>query len=133
MAENTVPKDSALAKKEESAPTTREEERYLVPAVDIYETDDGLTLVADMPGVDKDKLDIRVEDGILNIGGHCSRENKREHWYKEFEVLDYWRQFTLSEEVNTDKISAELKHGVLTLDLPKSENAKPKQIDVRVE
>lgn len=132
MAETTVSNDKALVKNEESVPSTREQDRYLVPAVDIYETEEGLTLLADMPGVDKDAIDIRVEDGLLTISGRCSHEEPSHFNYKEYDLLSYWRQFSLSEDVDVEKISANLKHGVLTLDLPKAEKAKPKKIDIKV-
>ena len=132
MAETTVSNDKALVKGEESAPATREQERYLIPAVDIFETDEGLTLLADMPGVDKDGIDIRVEEGVLTISGRCSHEQNSQQGYREYDLLNYWRQFSLSEDVDVEKISANLKHGVLTLALPKAEKAKPKKIEVKL-
>ena len=132
MAETTVSNDKALVKNEESVPSTREQDRYLIPAVDIYETEEGLTLLADMPGVDKDGVDIRVEDGLLTISGRCSHEETSHFDYKEYDLLNYWRQFSLSEDVDVEKITANLKHGVLTLGLPKAEKAKPKKIDIKV-
>jgi len=133
MAETTIQNDSALTKtNEQQVPATRETERYLIPAVDIYETDDGLTLVADMPGVDKDGVDVRVEEGVLTIKGACGHELREGNYYREFGLLDYWRQFSLNDEFDPGKIAAELKHGVLTLHLPKAEKAKPKRIEVKL-
>ncbi len=132
MAENTVSNEKALTKSEENILATREEERYLLPAVDIFETEEGLTLLADMPGVEKDGIDIRVEDGILTISGRCTHEGRPSYNYREFELNSYWRQFSLSNDVDREKISAQLKHGVLTLTLPKAEKAKPKKIEVKL-
>jgi len=111
---------------------TREPARYLVPAVDIYETPDGLTLVADVPGVDKDGLEVRVEDDVLTIRGHLARKPEQRPAWAEYELADYFRQFELTEVVDQSRIAAQLRHGVLTLSLPKAERAKPKKIDVRV-
>ena len=73
MAENTISKSDVPARTEDDGvPATRELSRYLVPAVDIYETGDALVLVADMPGVDSDGLDVRVEDGLLTVLGRSS-------------------------------------------------------------
>src|SRR5688572_23833263 len=118
----------------ERTPSTREETRYQVPPVDIFESEDGLVVVVDMPGVDKDGIDIRVDNGILTIRGKVqpiARGNGHQG-YNEFVLLDYFRQFQLSDEVDVEKISADLKHGVLTIQLPKAEKAKPRRISVKV-
>ena len=133
MAENTVDKKAlARTSDEDRALVTRESERFLIPPVDIYDTEDGLALVADMPGVDKKDLDINVAAGVLTIRGKVSREDPAPATYQEFGLLDYYRQFRLTDEVDHDKISAEVNNGVLTLHLPKAEHAKPKKIDVKV-
>jgi HSP20 family molecular chaperone IbpA len=131
MAETTIPQSNAVAMKEEPAPITHTQERYLVPAVDIYENDDGLRLVADVPGMAKDGLDIRVEEGILTIKGKTSWERRPSTSYAEYELYEYFRQFRLSDEVDHEKIGAELKHGVLYLSLPRAERAKPRKIEVK--
>lgn len=131
MAEKTIQTPNVPATQNEGAVAkTREEERYIVPAVDIYETDEGLTLVADVPGVKKDGLHVNVEDGILTIRGQSGYEPRHPVRYSEFALVDYFRQFELSEMVDPEKISARLEHGVLTLSLPKAEKAKPKKIEV---
>ena len=109
---------------------TRTRETYVVPPVDIFETDDGIVLLADLPGVERDTLDITVEAGTLGIRGRPTKHEPGEAVRQEFAVNDYYREFSLYDEVDHDKISAELKHGVLTLTLPKSERAKPKKIAV---
>jgi HSP20 family protein len=116
-----------------SMPITREENRFLVPPVDIYETDDGLTVIADLPGVQKDQIDIRVENGRLTIEGRQpSQSVVRDALASEFRLMNFYRQFVLSDEVDQDRISADLKHGVLTISLPKAEAAKPRRIEVNV-
>jgi len=134
MAEKTIPdKNVPAISRAEELPATREAARYLAPAVDIYEKDAGLTLVADMPGVAKDGLDIRVKDGVLTIIGEIAPAKKRaDPTYQEYEIASYFREFILSDEVDADKISAELKHGVLTVQLPKAERAKPRKVEVKV-
>lgn len=112
--------------------STREEERYLVPPVDIYETKEGLVVVADLPGVEKDDLNIDVEDDVLTIQARSKHEEPASAVYQEYRLMNFYRQFQLGEHVDQGKISAELKHGVLKLTLPKAEKAKPKKIEVRV-
>ena len=133
MAEKTVAEAQVPARMEkERSLATREPERYLTPAVDIYETDAGIAVVADVPGVTKDGLDIKVDNQVLTIRGVVSRTLRDNAHWREFDLLNYYRQFTLSDAVDVEKISAELRHGVLTLQLPKAEKAKPKQIAVSV-
>jgi HSP20 family protein len=131
MAERTVP-----SAREEATPSrredTREEERYITPPVDIFETKDGLTVVADLPGVDRSKLDIRVADGLLTIQGRTSHIAPGTPIEGEYRLLNFFRQFELPDEVDAEKIGAELKHGVLTLQLPKKEKAKPRKVEVSV-
>lgn len=118
---------------ETSTPLTREEGRYLVPPVDIYEDDEGLNVLADLPGVQKDAIDIRVENGVLSIEGRQPTQSIAEDSpYSEFRLMNFYRQFALSDEVDQDRISADLRHGVLTLRLPKAEKAKPRKIEVKV-
>lgn len=111
---------------------TREETRYMVPPVDIYETDSTLAVIVDLPGVGKDDVDIRVDQGILTIKGKIRYERPKGLIRGEFGLLDFFRQFQLSDEVDQSKISAESKNGVLTITLPKAEKAKPRQVKVKV-
>jgi len=111
---------------------TRAQERYVLPVVDIYETPDSLVLMADLPGVSKEDLDVRVDNDVLTIQGKSSHTAPGEATYREYELVNFFRQFELSERVDQEKIAAELKHGVLTLHLPKTERARPRQIEVRV-
>jgi HSP20 family protein len=106
--------------------------KTFVPRVDIYENKDALFLVADMPGVDEKTVDIELEKNVLTITGRV--ENGRVAggtlMYSEYEIGDYERVFTLSEEIDRDKIVATVKNGVLRLELPKAEQVKPKKIAI---
>ena len=116
----------------EKSLATREETRYIVPPVDIYETDDALTVVVDLPGVGKDNVDVRVEENVLTIKGTADYEPPANPLLGEFNLQGYYRQFQLSDEVNQGRISADSKNGVLTIHLPKAEKSKPKQIKVKL-
>ena len=112
--------------------STRHHERYVAPPVDIHETQDGLVVLADVPGVAKEALEVRVDDNILTIRGHARHAVPGDVIYREYELVNFFRQFELSDKVDQGRISADLKSGVLTLNLPKAEEAKPRQIEVRV-
>ena len=131
MAEKTV-----SVRAQEKSPSTREEtrsqERYITPPVDIYETADGLVVKADLPGVAKEGLDVRVENSLLTIRGKAAHAAPGDPVYREYGLVNFFRQFELNERVDQSKISAELKHGVLTLHLPKAEEAKPRKIEVKI-
>jgi len=105
----------------------------LVPPVDIYEDENGVTLYADLPGVNKDELNIQIDKDTLQIYGKVAKagDESRESYYTEFPAKDYYRAFTIGEEIAREKISASMSNGVLTLVLPKAEKAKPKKIDIK--
>lgn len=102
------------------------------PDVDIFESEDKLTLLADMPGVAPDDIQIDLNENVLTIsGGVKPFENAAESDVLiEFEIGRYYRQFTLSEVIDQSRIEAKLEDGVLRLSLPKAEKAKPRQIAV---
>ncbi|MDT8440240.1 MAG: Hsp20/alpha crystallin family protein [Desulfuromonadales bacterium] len=108
---------------------TRSDRNYVRPAVDICETDQGLTLVADVPGLDEGSLEISVDQGILTIEGKAPA-GSGEYLYREFNMAGYWRQFQLPDSLDAGKAKAEVRHGVLTLHLPKVEAAKPRRIEI---
>lgn len=114
-----------------SRETTRTGERYISPAVDIFETEDGLTLIADVPGLDDKSLTVSIEQGVLTISGDAPA-GVGTFKYREFAMAGYWRQFQLAETLDAEKARAEVKHGVLSLHLPKAEAAKPKRIQISV-
>lgn len=103
------------------------------PATDIFETQDHVVLVADMPGVAPDGVDISLERRVLTIRGRAAAHahDGYRRAYQEYGEGDYERVFTLSEEIDRDKIEAEHKNGVLTLRMPKAESAKTKKISVK--
>jgi HSP20 family protein len=106
------------------------------PAVDIYETEQNLIVKADLPDIKPEELDIRVENNILTIRGQRQFEkkvNESNYLRVERSYGSFSRSFSLANTVNTEAIQAEYKNGVLTLTVPKREEAKPKQIKVRVE
>lgn len=106
----------------------------LVPPVDIFEDADGITLKADLPGVAKDGLAIGVEGETLTIEGSVDLDAPATMTdvYAEIGVARYKRTFELARDLDTDRIDANLKNGVLTLRIPKREQAKPRRIAVQV-
>jgi HSP20 family protein len=131
MAEKTVATRSQ-PRTPPSREETRSQEQYVTPPVDIYETGEGLVVKADLPGVAKENLDVRVENNLLTIRAKSAHVAPGEPIYREYELVNFFRQFELNERVDQAKISADLKHGVLTLKLPKAEEAKPRKIDVTI-
>jgi HSP20 family protein len=111
---------------------TRDDAVYIAPPVDIFENEDSLIVVADLPGVDRDGVDIRVDDDILTIRGNAKYAQQANVLRQEFTLENYYRQFQLSDEVDQTKIAAESKNGVLTIMMPKAEKSKPRQIKVKV-
>lgn len=106
---------------------------YFSPAVDIYETEGELILVADMPGVDGSGVEIDLKDNVLTLQGHATKSNIEGMTlvHREYREGGYYRQFILSEIVDQDKITAEMAAGVLKVIMPKVSKAKPRRIEVR--
>jgi HSP20 family molecular chaperone IbpA len=130
MVERTVPSSSNEGGVSGSQPT-RSEETAIAPPVDIYEDDRGLVVVADLPGVDPAAVDVHVEQGVLTIQGRATHLMQREPVHREYELTGFFRQFQLPEEVDTTRIEAQLRNGVLTVTLPRLERAQPRRIEVR--
>ncbi|MCD4655604.1 Hsp20/alpha crystallin family protein [bacterium] len=130
MTEKTVP----TRQEKKDIQTTREETRYLCPSVDIYETENELVVVCDVPGVSEDGISAGVDNNILTIEGKTldREEDITKELFREYRLADYYRQFEISEEIDQERISADLKHGVLTITLPKAEKAKPRKIDIKI-
>lgn len=107
---------------------------YVVPPVDVVENDSGITLLADLPGVSRDRLGVRVDGENLLIEATAAMiaPENMELVYGEAQYPLYRRQFTLSRELDASRIEANLKDGVLKLTIPKLEEAKPRRIEVRV-
>ncbi len=123
------------AKEKQQVDTPAEQTRpglVFTPAVDIFETDNEITLLADMPGVKAGDLDIDLHENVLTLAGEAQApEGDREmDVIREYRTGKYYRQFTLSQVIDQAKIMAELKDGVLRLRLPKVEAAQPRKITV---
>jgi HSP20 family protein len=103
------------------------------PAVDIFENDSSITLLADMPGVKASELEIDLRDNVLTLTGRVApaETSKQGSVLREYRPGMFFRQFTLSEAIDQPKIDAQLTDGVLRLELPKVEKARPRQITVR--
>lgn len=128
-AENASPESSSNGS---AAPAPDHERAVYTPPIDIYESLQGLVLTADLPGVRLDTLDVQVQDNRLTLFGRVAPfipvEAKLLH--QEFEVGDFLRSFILSDEVDHERISAKLNHGVLEVVLPKAPKASPRRIQV---
>jgi len=111
---------------------TRSSEKFIKPAVNIMETEEGLTLTADIPGAAKETLNLNVEKGILTISAPVVHTMPGQAAYREFELAPYYRQFSIPETLDHEKATAELANGILTLRIPKAEVAKPKRIEITV-
>jgi HSP20 family molecular chaperone IbpA len=105
----------------------------IVPPVDIVEDKDGITVRADLPGVSKETLSIGVDGDTLTLEGTVALEAAADlkSVYAEIRTPQYKRSFVLSRDLDTEQVSASLAHGVLTLRVPKREQAKPRRIEVK--
>jgi HSP20 family protein len=123
-----VQKKRELEGKEESTIPAR----TFMPTADIYEDRDSLKVILEMPGVEKENVNVRVEEGVLVVEGRLDLTKYRglQPLYTEYNIGNYARSFRLSNAIDQDKIGAELKDGVLSLTLPKVEKAKPRTIQV---
>ena len=126
-----------LAVRDKKELVTKEEKtvpgRYYVPYADIYETDEALCVVMEMPGVEKKDLNVALENSVLRVDGQInfSKYEGMEPVYTEYNIGHYARSFTLSNKVDQEQISAQLDDGVLTLTLPKAKHAQPRKIEIR--
>jgi len=124
-----VQKKREVEKKEETTIPAR----VFLPNADIYETPNELKVVLEMPGIEKDNVEINLEDDILRVQGRLdlSKYSGLQPLYTEYNVGHYARSFQLSSRIDQSKIAAEMKDGVLSLTLPKVEEAKPRTIQVK--
>jgi HSP20 family protein len=129
-----IGQDLAFQQKRElqSKDETTAPARVFVPVTDIYETEEGLTVLMEMPGVDKANIEIDVKEGVLTVQGRIDSGKYEElkPVYTEYNIGHYRRSFSISNKINQDKISAEMTDGVLKLALPKAEEVKPRKIAV---
>jgi HSP20 family protein len=107
--------------------------RVFLPVADIYEADQDLTIILEMPGVEKSNVEISVDDGVLNVEGRLdlAKYQGLQPLYTEYNIGHYARSFRLSSKIDQNKIAAEMKDGVLSLKLPKVEEAKPRSIKIQ--
>lgn len=117
-----------------SAASQQRSEATLLPPVDVIEDATGITLYADMPGVPRDKLQLRVDGDQLNFEGEIvlPLAQGMESNHAEVSLSQFRRAFTLSKELDSEKVSAELSNGVLRVRIPKAEHAKPRKVQIRV-
>ena len=113
--------------------TQEQETRSVLPRVDVFEDESGITLLADLPGVPRDKLEIKVEGDTLLIDGTVQPQTPEglEAVYAEVRVPRLRRSFTLSRELDSARVDANLKDGVLTLRIPKQADAQPRRIAIQ--
>lgn len=132
-----APKPHELAVQQKKELTTKEEKtvptRSYVPATDIFETDAELTIVMEVPGVEKKDVGVELENDVLRVEGKIDfgKYEGLEPVYAEYNVGHYARAFTLSDKIDRDGISADLNNGVLTLTLKKAKAAQPRRIEIR--
>lgn len=109
-------------------------EAALIPAVDVFEDSGGITLYADLPGVPKDKLSLELDADTLTIEGEVLLDlpEGMDATHAEVSLPRYRRLFTLSRELDTGRVNAEYRHGVLKLRIPKAEHAQPRKIEIKV-
>lgn len=128
-----------LFKRRATEPKTKEEKkeamtqtRYYTPPADIYENDQSITLELEVPGVSKDQVSISLEKGVLEIDGKIDpkRYDGFVPLYTEYGVGHYSRRFEVSDAIASDKISASMEDGILTIVLPRAEAAKPRKIEI---
>lgn len=125
--------ENSLQNRQNGTPATVEApSACYTPRVDLVELEDAFILYADMPGVKPEDLDIRFENGELTLHGKCAAlAGQRNVLAAEYGVGDYYRAFSLGQHLDAEKISAELKQGVLTLRVPKAEVVRPRKIQVQ--
>jgi HSP20 family molecular chaperone IbpA len=118
----------------DSAPPVPREERFRAPHVDIYETEDALILLADMPGVTEKGLDVSIEEDVLALVGRVEPQpGDARTLYAEYETLPFRRIFTLSQEIRRDGIEGNIRNGVLRLTLPKAEEARVRKVPIKTQ
>ncbi|NOQ47097.1 MAG: Hsp20 family protein [Desulfobulbaceae bacterium] len=114
---------------------TTKPEKYFVPTVDIYETEEEVMVVAEMPGVDENGADVSLEDNVLTIQGNNAPKEEGSDvrmLLQEYETGHYLRRFTVAETIDQENIAATMSDGVLTVTLPKTKPVKPRKIDVKI-
>ena len=127
-------KKNGIQQHSDRAPAHSVNQHTYTPKADIFETAEEYILEAEMPGVDKDNVDVKLEDGVLNVIGRVQPTplTGYKKIYSEYEIGNFERAFELTDQIDVDKVRATMKDGVLHLTLPKRESIKPKRIEVKV-
>lgn len=123
----------SVKQKQEVAEEQTRAGRAFLPEVDIYETKDALFLKADMPGIDESSVRVHLDDGVLTVEGSVALDSYQnvQPVYSEYRIGNYRRRFNLSNAIDVERIEGKMVLGVLHLQLPKAEKAKPRQIAIR--
>jgi len=126
-------KEMVEVKTKKSWEEALEKESWVAPLIDIYETEDDFFLIAQMPGVSKDNVKIKIEDEHLVIMGRIDYDSSlnRKYVLTETEIGNFYRRFKISDSIDKSKIDAKLENGVLQVKLPKHERVKPKTIEIK--
>lgn len=112
---------------------TTKQEKYYIPAVDIFESKDDVTVIAEMPGVTASGIEVTLEDNVLTMRGRKEDEiSSGRILLHEFEPGNYQRRFTVAETIDQENIKASMNNGMLQITLPKAEPAKPRKIEVQI-
>jgi HSP20 family molecular chaperone IbpA len=130
----TIPSDTDRAQPAAQQQEQQKQQPFVVPPVDIFEDEHAITLLADLPGVQRDQLHLRVDGDtlLLEATARTSGPGDMQLVYGEAQCPNYRRQFTLSRELDTQRVEAQLRDGVLRLTIPKAEDARPRRIQVQV-
>jgi len=120
-----------ITKTENKAIEKTRELRTATPSVDIYENENEILLYADIPGVHKDAVTVNIENGKLSVSGIRRLDHQGVSNWEEFVDVEYVRSFSIPQTINVENVGANLKDGVLTLHLPKSEATKPRRIEIK--
>jgi HSP20 family molecular chaperone IbpA len=120
-----------LTHKDQSTVESARSLRQVTPLVDIYENDDEILLHAEMPGVKKDHITVNIDNGNLTLTGLRTLPMEGATEWEEFGNVEYQRAFSVPQTIDVNNVKAELKDGILALHLPKSEAAKPRQIEIK--
>ena len=124
-------KNKEMTKREENRIEKTREIVEVIPAVDIYENENEILLHADMPGVVKEDVSVNIDNGTLSLSGIRKLKTEGSSSWEEFSDVEYARRFSVPQSIDVERVEAELRNGVLRLHLPKSEAAKPRQIEIK--
>jgi HSP20 family molecular chaperone IbpA len=134
--EDTMAASQELSVRDKKELVNKEEKtvpgRYYIPYADIHETEDALTVVMEIPGVERNDVNVALENDVLRVDGQIdfTKYEGMEPVYTEYNVGHYTRSFTLSNKIDQDRISAQLDDGVLTLTLPKAKESQPRRVSI---